>query len=84
VLGDFGSDNASQPRRDDEQTIGASRTRGEQRCIEIGSAVYWMGCQLDAEGFSAAPRKCQFVVEMLGIKYHRNAPCAGTVARTSS
>jgi hypothetical protein len=36
-----------------------------------------VGCQLDAEGFNATPRKCHFVVEMLGIKYHRNAPCTG-------
>jgi hypothetical protein len=77
VLGDFGSDNASQPRRDDEETIGASRTCGEQRCIKIGGAGYWMGCQIDTEGFSAAPRKCYFAIEMLGIKYYSNTPYAG-------
>jgi hypothetical protein len=35
---------AGQSRRDDEQVIGASRTRREQRRIEIGGAVYRVGC----------------------------------------
>ena len=77
ILGDFGGENAGQPRRDDEQTLGAFRTCREQRCIEIGGAVYWVGRWLDAERFSSAPRKCHFVVEMLRIKYHRNTSCVG-------
>src|SRR4029077_1480250 len=44
ILSDSVSNNAGQSRRDDEQAIGASRTRREQRRIEIGGAVYWVGC----------------------------------------
>ncbi len=36
-----------------------------------------MGRKLDAERFSAAPRKRHFIIEMQGIEYHANAPCVG-------
>src|SRR4051812_38045830 len=35
-----------------------------------------MGRQFDAKRFSSGPRKCHFIVEVLGVKYCSNAPCA--------
>jgi len=49
-----------------------------QRSIEIGDVIYRVGRQLDAERFRTAARKRYLVVEMLGVKYHRNPFCAGS------